>query len=164
MNKRVYSLLALITIAGLILRVIFLLAMKNYWPGWDTPTIDALIHHLWAKQVAAGQILDGGPYFRAPFYAWFLGFIYFCFQIDYAPAYIIQHLIGVAAAPLTFFAARRFIGEKPALIAAAAVAVNGVLIYLERLIMGVRRKIFVAMVSSRYRTMDGVFVIRIFVI
>jgi predicted Zn finger-like uncharacterized protein len=32
---------------------------------------------------------------------------------------------------------------------------NGVLIYLERLSMSVRRKIFVAMVSSRYRTMDN---------
>lgn len=32
---------------------------------------------------------------------------------------------------------------------------NGVLIYLERLSMAVRRKIFVAMVSSRYRTMDN---------
>lgn len=32
---------------------------------------------------------------------------------------------------------------------------NGVLIYLERLSMQVRRKIFVAMVSSRYRTMDN---------
>lgn len=32
---------------------------------------------------------------------------------------------------------------------------NGVLIYLERLTMGVRRQIFVAMISSRYRTMDN---------
>ena len=32
---------------------------------------------------------------------------------------------------------------------------NGVLIYLERLSMAVRRKIFVAMISSRYRTMDN---------
>jgi CheY-like chemotaxis protein len=32
---------------------------------------------------------------------------------------------------------------------------NGVLIYLERLTMQTRRKIFVAMVSSRYRTMDN---------
>ena len=32
---------------------------------------------------------------------------------------------------------------------------NGVLIYLERLQMAVRRNIFVAMVSSRYRTMDN---------
>jgi len=32
---------------------------------------------------------------------------------------------------------------------------NGVLIYLERLTMGVRRKIFVAMISTRYRTMDN---------
>ena len=31
---------------------------------------------------------------------------------------------------------------------------NGVLIYLERLNMAVRRKIFVAMISRRYRTMD----------
>ena len=32
---------------------------------------------------------------------------------------------------------------------------NGVLIYLERLSMAVRRKIFVTMISSRYRTMDN---------
>jgi predicted Zn finger-like uncharacterized protein len=32
---------------------------------------------------------------------------------------------------------------------------NGVLIYLERLSMAVRRKLFVAMVSNRYRTMDN---------
>jgi len=32
---------------------------------------------------------------------------------------------------------------------------NGVLIYLERLQMSIRRNIFVAMVSSRYRTMDN---------
>jgi len=32
---------------------------------------------------------------------------------------------------------------------------NGVLIYLERLGMAVRRNIFVAMISNRYRTMDN---------
>jgi predicted Zn finger-like uncharacterized protein len=32
---------------------------------------------------------------------------------------------------------------------------NGVLIYLERLAMAIRRNIFVAMISSRYRTMDN---------
>jgi len=32
---------------------------------------------------------------------------------------------------------------------------NGVLIYLERLQMSIRRNIFVAMVSNRYRTMDN---------
>ena len=32
---------------------------------------------------------------------------------------------------------------------------NGVLIYLERLQMSIRRNIFVAMVSDRYRTMDN---------
>jgi predicted Zn finger-like uncharacterized protein len=32
---------------------------------------------------------------------------------------------------------------------------NGVLIYLERLQMSIRRNIFVAMISSRYRTMDN---------
>ncbi|CAB1079365.1 hypothetical protein JY97_17245 [Alkalispirochaeta odontotermitis] len=32
---------------------------------------------------------------------------------------------------------------------------NGVLIYLERLSMSVRRQIFVAMISNRYRTMDN---------
>ena len=37
---------------------------------------------------------------------------------------------------------------------------NGVLIYLERLSMQVRRQVFVAMISSRYRTMDNMMAFR----
>jgi predicted Zn finger-like uncharacterized protein len=37
---------------------------------------------------------------------------------------------------------------------------NGVLIYLERLGMSVRRNIFVAMISNRYRTMDNMMAFR----
>ena len=37
---------------------------------------------------------------------------------------------------------------------------NGVLLYLERLGMSVRRNIFVAMISTRYRTMDNMMAFR----
>jgi len=65
-----------LTLLALALRIIFLIVMKSGWPGWGSPTIDALYHHLWALQIAQGDILGGGPYFRAPLYPLFLGLLY----------------------------------------------------------------------------------------
>ena len=124
-----------ITIAGLVLRLIFLVAMKHGWPGWDSPTIDALYHHLWAKQIAAGHVLSGGPYFRAPLYPLLLGLIYAIFGVNFTIVGLMQHLAGASAIPLTYLLARRFFPEPIALAASFLVAINGVLIYFESQIL-----------------------------
>jgi len=129
-NQKIAPVLGLIAL-GLVLRVIFLLAMKANWPGWDSPTIDALYHHLWAQRIADGDILGGGAYFRAPFYPFFLGMIYSVISENFTVVFIIQHLIGVLAVPLVYIIARSYFSSPVAIIAAFLTAINGILIYFE---------------------------------
>jgi len=129
-NQKLMIIIGL-TLLGLILRIIFLTVMKANWPGWESPTIDALYHHLWAKQIADGNILGGGPYFRAPFYPYFLGLIYSIFGANFTLVYLFQHIIGVLAVPLVFMISRNYFPPAAAIIAALLTAVNGILIYFE---------------------------------
>jgi len=131
MKGKELTIICAITGLGLILRVIFMISLKSDWPGWDSPTIDALYHHVWAQQIADGNLFGGGPYFRAPLYPFMLGLIYAIFGTDFNIVIILQHLIGVAAIPLVFLVARRFFSENIAFIAAFITAINGVLIYFE---------------------------------
>jgi len=43
------------------------MGLPDYRPAISRP---------WARQIAAGDILGSGPFFRAPLYAYFLGLIY----------------------------------------------------------------------------------------
>ncbi|MCP4582013.1 MAG: tetratricopeptide repeat protein [candidate division Zixibacteria bacterium] len=108
-----------------------MITLKSDWPGWDSPTIDALYHHIWAQQIAAGDILGGGPYFRAPLYPFMLGMIYVIFGPDFNIVIMLQHLMGLTAIPLVFLLARRFFSVKIAYVAAFITSINGVLIYFE---------------------------------
>src|SRR4030067_129648 len=76
---------------ALMVRLIYFFQVKTSFPGWDSPTIDPLYHDLWARQIASGNLLGSGPFFRAPFYAYFLGLIYTIFGPSLAAAKIIQH-------------------------------------------------------------------------
>ena len=98
----------IIFIAALTLRVIYFLQIKSHYPGWDTPTIDPLYHDLWAKQIASGDILGSGPFFRAPFYAYFLGLIYSLAGPSLAVSKIIQHVIGSISCVLIFLFFEQF--------------------------------------------------------
>lgn len=137
MRRQKLLLILGLTFLGLTLRIIFMLAMRSSWPGWDSPTIDALYHHLWAKQIASGEILgggsgyDAGPFFRAPLYPYILGLIYSIFGTEFLAVRLIQHLIGVLAVPLVFLVARQYFSPVVAYLASFLVAVNGVLIYFE---------------------------------
>jgi len=131
MKGKELTIIGAIIALGLILRVIFMLALKSDWPGWDSPTIDALYHHIWAQQIAAGDILGGGPYFRAPFYPFFLGLIYSICGVNFSAVIFLQHLIGVLSIPLVFIVANRYFSRFVGYFAAVLTAINGVLIYFE---------------------------------
>jgi tetratricopeptide (TPR) repeat protein len=116
---------------ALALRIIYLLQVRANYPGWDTPTIDPLYHDLWAKQIASGNILGSGPFFRAPFYGYFLGLIYAIFGSSLVIAKIIQHLIGAVSCSLIFLFADRYFGRKIGIISGLISAFYWVFIYFE---------------------------------
>ncbi len=116
---------------ALLVRLIYFFQVKANFPGWDTPTIDPLYHDLWAKQIAGGDLLGSGPFFRAPFYAYFLGLIYAIFGPSLTIAKIIQHIIGAAGCSLLFLFADKYFNRKIAVTAGLIAALNWVFIYHE---------------------------------
>lgn len=117
--------------AALALRIIYFLQVRSNYPGWDTPTIDPLYHDLWAKQIASGDILGSGPFFRAPLYAYFLGAIYAIFGPSLTAAKIIQHLIGAISCAVIFLFADRYFNRRTAILSGLISAFYWVFIYFE---------------------------------
>lgn len=130
-RKSEYIWAGIIFIVAFAARLIYFIQVKANFPGWDTPTIDPLYHDLWAKQIAAGHILGTGVFFRAPFYAYFLGLIYAIFGPSLVAAKVIQHLIGAATCSLIFLFTDKYFGRKTAILSAVLATFNWVLIYHE---------------------------------
>jgi tetratricopeptide (TPR) repeat protein len=117
--------------AALTLRIIYFLQVRSNYPGWDTPTIDPLFHDLWAKQIASGDLLGSGPFFRAPFYAYLLGAIYAVFGPSFTAAKIIQHIIGAFSCSMIFIIADRYFSRKIAVLSGFIASFYLVFIYFE---------------------------------
>jgi tetratricopeptide (TPR) repeat protein len=120
-----------IFIIAMALRLTYFFQIKANFPGWDTPTIDPLYHDLWARQIASGDFLGSGPFFRAPFYAYFLGLIYAVLGPSLAAAKIIQHLTGAATCSVIFLFSDKYFSRKVAITAGLLSAFNWVIIYHE---------------------------------
>ena len=126
-----YLIATAIFVVAFLIRLVYFLQIKANFPGWDTPTIDPLFHDLWARQIASGDLLGTGPFFRAPFYAYFLGLIYAVFHHSLAAAKIIQHLIGSLSCALVFLFADRYFNRRIAVISGIVAAFYWVFIYFE---------------------------------
>jgi Flp pilus assembly protein TadD/4-amino-4-deoxy-L-arabinose transferase-like glycosyltransferase len=131
MERREKIILAIITTLGFALRLIYLFTMKSNWPGFDTPTIDALYHHLWAQKIVSGDILSGGPFFRAPLYPYLLAAVYSILGTNFLLVFLIQNILGTAAIILVYLICREFFRPSIGYIAAILTAINGVAIFFE---------------------------------
>ena len=128
-SRRFWALV--IFFAALGLRLIYFFQIKSNFPGWDTPTIDPLYHDLWARQIASGDLLGSGPFFRAPLYAYFLGLIYAVAGPSLTVSKIIQHLIGSFSCVLIFLFADRYFSRPTAILAAVISVFYWVFVYFE---------------------------------
>ncbi len=98
--------------------------------------LDAATYAQLASRVAAGDVLLGKePYFVSPLYVYFLAPIFALTGGSLAAARFVQALLGAAAAGLLFGAARRFFGERAALIGAGLYVLTGVVTFHEVLIL-----------------------------
>jgi tetratricopeptide (TPR) repeat protein len=116
---------------ALLIRLVYFFQVKAHFPGWDTLTIDPLYHDLWARQIAGGDILGSGPFFRAPFYAYFLGIIYAVLGPSLTTAKVIQHIIGAVSCVIIFLFSDRYFGRKTAVAAGLLSAFSWVFVYHE---------------------------------
>ncbi|HEX9750484.1 MAG TPA: tetratricopeptide repeat protein [candidate division Zixibacteria bacterium] len=104
-------------LAGGIIRAIYL------WQSSASPFFDGLISDAahfdqWGRAIAAGDVYGSGPYFRAPFYAYFLGLLYRLFGHELILVRVLQHVIGLAGVWITArLAARLWDGRVAAMTA-----------------------------------------------
>jgi len=95
------------------------------------PAVDALWHHLWAVDIANGNLIGKEAFFRAPLYPYLLGLIYSVFGVNYFTARVIQIIIGSLNCVLVYKLGGKIFNNKVGIIAAAATAFYGPLIYFD---------------------------------
>jgi tetratricopeptide (TPR) repeat protein len=103
----------------------------QHLPEFTRPTVDALFHHQSAIAIAGGALTAPTPFFRAPFYNYFLGLIYFLSGDSVASARFLQLLMGCFTPLLVFLLAGRLFDERTGLIAAILTLFCGDLVYFE---------------------------------
>jgi len=81
---------------GFVLRLAHLFQWRKS-PFFEYPAVDELYHYLWAKDIANGNILGDGPFFRAPFYPYFLSATFKIFKNPFFYPRLIQMMLGVVA-------------------------------------------------------------------
>ncbi len=130
MENRDKQLVAALFAFGLIIRLVYFLEYRSLLEFLH-PTVDALYHHLSAKAIAAGALTSSEPFFRAPFYNYFLGLIYFLTSDSIAAARFVQLLIGSLTAPLVYLLGREVFDRKVGLLASIIVLLTSDIVYFE---------------------------------
>ncbi|TFH58317.1 MAG: hypothetical protein E4G91_09530, partial [Candidatus Zixiibacteriota bacterium] len=115
---------------GLICRLAYFIEYKQLLEFLH-PTVDALFHHLTATAIASGALTSTEPFFRAPFYSYFLGLIYFFTGDSIAFARLIQLLIGAFTPVLTYLIARKVFDRTIAIVASVLVLFCSDIVYFE---------------------------------
>jgi tetratricopeptide (TPR) repeat protein len=125
--------LALVAIAALILRVIYLLELRGE-ALVAVPIGDGWQYDDWARRIAAGEWLGGQAFYQTPLYPYLLAAIYTAAGHSLMAVRAIQAVLGAAACVLLGIAGRRFFSERVGLTAAAMLAIYPWAIFSDGLI------------------------------
>lgn len=124
------ALLAVVLLVALLVRVAYVLALRES-PYFEAPILDPAYHVDWARSLAAGQTFEEGPYFRAPLYPYLLGLVTALLGEGLLAPRLLQVLLGVATAYLTYRVGREAFSPREGLLAGASAATYWVLVYFD---------------------------------
>ncbi len=113
-----------------ILRLIFLYQFQSVII-FDYPVVDMAYHHNWALAIANGEQFYAGPFFRAPLYPLFLGFVYWLFGESAWIIRIIQAIIGSISCVLLYEVGRELFNRKTAILASVIMALYAPSIFFD---------------------------------
>jgi tetratricopeptide (TPR) repeat protein len=147
--------LVVILLAGLIVRIVYLRENMNQ-PEFTHPAIDGAYHDYWARGLAGmGWSLPDGyadprirtlPYFRPPGYPYLLGAVYLISGGSYLTPRIVQMILGLVGVAAAFVFARRWYGDRTALIFSGLMAFYWSFIYFEGELLGAGIAVFLAII------------------
>jgi len=115
---------------AVILRIIYLSQYANL-PDWYQLTVDNYYHHHWAQSIADGNILGDTTYFRAPFYIYCLGFLYWIIGSSIWVGRLFGSVIGLTSIVMTWLIGRRIFNQRIGLVGALIQALFPVIMYFE---------------------------------
>ena len=108
--------LAGILFCGFVLRLGYVLAQAGTDPIFAQPVGDGAYYFEWARSLASGTGgFEEGAFYRAPLYAYVLGWFLRAFGENFGLLYYTQHLLMLATAAMLALAARRLLGEAAGL-------------------------------------------------
>jgi 4-amino-4-deoxy-L-arabinose transferase-like glycosyltransferase len=118
---------------SVVIRLLYLLEIRHN-PYFDYLVLDEAYHDQWAREIASNVFTHQIPFFRAPFYPFFLSLFY---RIP-GPTHFglirgVQLMIGATTPALVWAITRRLMPERPvaAVIAAFVTGLDGMLIHFE---------------------------------
>ena len=116
-------------------------------PFSDQPALDEASYVSWADEVAGGEIIGSKVYYQDPLYPYFLALIFTALGKNFLVVRVIHMLMVVASLAMVFWTARKLMGEKPALLATAIMALYGGQYYFGLLIIKATMVIFISTAS-----------------
>jgi tetratricopeptide (TPR) repeat protein len=122
---------AIVFVLALVVRSIYFYINRNNNPLFYFPMLDALFHHDWAREILSGDFWGREVFFRAPFYAYLLAFLYKLSGSSIAFAVYVQHIIGSLSVVLVYLLARRHFSPRVSLAAGIIAALYWPLIFFE---------------------------------
>jgi tetratricopeptide (TPR) repeat protein len=122
-----YLIWASLFVAAVALRLIYLAHVRQL-PFFDHPIMDAAYHDTWAREILAGKLTRGEPFFRAPLYPYLLALIYLVSKGSYVAPRLVQFVLSGLTCVFTYSLARRYFGRLAGIVAGAVCATYPVLI------------------------------------
>ncbi len=99
--------------------------------SFSEPAVDSRWHLLWARQIAAGDLLGSGVFFRAPLYPYFLAGIISVLGDSLWAIRVIHVLLGSLSCVLVYFLGKRLFSAPVGAVAGLLWAVWPTAIYYE---------------------------------
>lgn len=100
-------------------------------PGFFYPDVDSAWHYEWAQELARGDWVGKGVFYRAPLYPYLLGLWMAVFGEGMWPIRVVHCLLGSVTACLSMLLAWRVFGRGAGIVAGIVWALWGPMIYYE---------------------------------
>jgi tetratricopeptide (TPR) repeat protein len=136
----------IIFIVALSVRIIHLEAIKDN-PFFKNPIMDEEYHDNWAQEIAEGKLLERTPFYRAPAYPFFLGFVYAVLGQGYYFPRLMGIIIGAISCALIYVVGKEIFSHKVALLAALSACFYGMFLYFDAMFLTTYLEVFFCLVA-----------------
>jgi 4-amino-4-deoxy-L-arabinose transferase-like glycosyltransferase len=130
-----WAALAAIVAGALALRLWNVAELAAHDPFFARPSVDELMYHEWAQEIAGGHWRGDQVFLNGPLYPYLLGGVYAVVGPSIYAARAGQALIGVLSCVLTWWIGRRRFTPAVALGAAALVAASRMLVFYDSVLV-----------------------------